>query len=128
VSDSAEAHKKHILELFRILSDEKIYLQTTKSKMFCKYVRYLGMVVGNNCLLEDPAKIRAIVDIPEPKNSQTEICGFLGMASFWRRFIAGFAGITQPLNDLLKKGVNVKTSWNNMKLTSPKNTVTQNFN
>jgi hypothetical protein len=68
------------------------------------------MVVGNNCLLEDPAKIRAIVDMPEPKNSQTKIRGFLGMASFWRRFIAGFAGITQPLNDLLKKGVNVKTS------------------
>ena len=119
VSDSAEAHKKHILELFRILSDEKIYLQPAKSKMFCKYVRYLGMVVGNNCLLEDPAKIRAIVDMPEPKNSQTEIRGFLGMASFWRRFIAGFAGITQPLNDLLKKGVNVKTSWNNMKRDCP---------
>ena len=119
VSDSAEAHKKHILELFRILSDEKIYLQPAKSKMFCKYVRYLGMVVGNNCLLEDPAKIRAIVDMPEPKNSQTEIRGFLGMASFWRRFIAGFAGITQPLNDLLKKGVNVKTSWNNMKPDCP---------
>jgi hypothetical protein len=57
---------------------EKIYLQPAKNKIFCKYVRYmyLGMVVGNNCLLEDPAKIRAIVDMPEPKNYQTEIRGF----------------------------------------------------
>jgi len=111
VSKSAEEHKKHILDLFQILSDERIYLQPTKSKIFCKYVRYLGMVVGNDCLLEDPAKIRAIVEMPAPRNSQTEVRGFLGMASFWRRFIADFAGVVQPMNALLKKGCNVKTTW-----------------
>jgi hypothetical protein len=61
------------------------------------------MVVGNDCLLEDPAKIRAIVEMPAPRNSQTKVRGFLGMASFWRRFIADFTGVVQPLNALLKK-------------------------
>ena len=107
----AEEHKRHILDLFRILSEERIYLQLAKSKLFCKYVRYLGMVCGNDMLLEDPAKIRSIVKMPAPKESQTQVRGFIGMASFWRKFIPDFAGIIYPLNSLLLKGVNVKTSW-----------------
>ena len=110
-SSSAEEHKKHILDLFRILSEERIYLQPAKSKLFCKYVRYLGMVCGNDMLLEDPLKIRSIVKMPAPKESQSEVRGFIGMASFWRKFIPDFAGIIHPLNSLLLKGVNVKTQW-----------------
>jgi hypothetical protein len=33
------------------------------------------------------------------------------MASFWRQFIADFAGVVHLLNALFKKGYNVKTSW-----------------
>ena len=90
-SSSAEEHKRHILDLFRILSEERIYLQPAKSKLFCKYVRYLGMVCGNDMLLEDPLKIRSIVKMPAPKESQSEVRGFIGMASFWRKFIPDFA-------------------------------------
>ena len=62
VSESAEKHKKDISDLFQILSYERIYLQPTKSNfVFGKYVRYLGMVVGNDCVLEDPAQHRAIL-------------------------------------------------------------------
>lgn len=111
VSDSEEEHKRHLLTLFRILSTERIFLQTTKSHVACKYVRYLGAIAGNNMLMEDPAKVRAIAKMPMPRNSQTEVRGFLGMTSFWRRWIDGYATKARPLNDLLKKGVDVKKSW-----------------
>ena len=111
VSDTAEEHKAHLQKLFQVLSDELIYLQIPKSHVFCKYVRYLGAIAGNDMLLEDPDKIRAIVNMPMPRNSQTEIRGFLGMTSFWRRWIDSYAQKARPLNDLLKKGVNVKKLW-----------------
>eukprot|EP01050_Picozoa_sp_SAG11_P005729 SAG11_NODE_414_length_9684_cov_7.947522_1_plen_2392_part_00 len=111
VSASKEEHITHLLKLATILSAENIYLNSAKSHVFCRYVRYLGAVAGNNVLLQDPAKVRSIVAMPHPKNSQREIRGFLGMASFWRRWIASYAKIVQPLNDLLKKGVDVKTEW-----------------
>eukprot|EP01050_Picozoa_sp_SAG11_P003237 SAG11_NODE_178_length_13331_cov_17.694906_7_plen_84_part_00 len=56
-------------------------------------------------------KVRTIIDMPLPNGSATQIRGFLGMAGFNRKFISDFAGITRPLNDLLKKGVNVAKSW-----------------
>ena len=39
--------------------------------MFTKYVRYLGRAVcGQDMLLMDPKKIRAIDDMPEPRKDQ----------------------------------------------------------
>ena len=111
VSQSEEEHQKHLLELLEVLSVERIFLQGPKSHVFCRYVRYLGAIAGNDMLLEDPNKIRAVVKMPMPNKSQTEIRGFLGMTSFWRRWIDSYAMKAQPLNDLSKKGVNVQASW-----------------
>ena len=41
----------------------------------------------------------------------TEVRSFLGTASYYRRFILGFANITAPLHDLTKLGVMFK--WTN---------------
>ena len=57
-------------------------------------------------------KARSVIDMSLPNESATQIRGFLGMAEFYRKFISDFAGITRPLNDLLKKGINIAKSWN----------------
>ena len=90
VSNSVEEHKEHLKKLFEILSEEKIYLNAGKSVLFAKYVRYLGCVCGQDHLLIDPEKVRAIIKMPEPKKDQTAVRGFLGMCSFWRRWIPGY--------------------------------------
>ena len=90
VSISVEEHKEHLKKLFEILSEEKIYLNAGKSVLFAKYVRYLGCVCGQDHLLIDPEKVRAIIKMPEPKKDQTAVRGFLGMCSFWRRWIPGY--------------------------------------
>eukprot|EP01050_Picozoa_sp_SAG11_P022469 SAG11_NODE_4258_length_1983_cov_9.871019_1_plen_343_part_10 len=56
-------------------------------------------------------KVRTILDMPLPNQNQTQIRGFVGMASFYRRFISDFSAITKPLTDLLKKGVDVAKEW-----------------
>eukprot|EP01052_Picozoa_sp_SAG31_P017925 SAG31_NODE_1249_length_9118_cov_23.165318_6_plen_761_part_00 len=94
-----------------ILSEECIPLNSGKSILFSKYVRYLGCVCGQDQLLMDPEKIRTILQMPEPRKDQTAVRGFLGMCSFWRRWISNYAQISKPLNDLLKKDVDVPSSW-----------------
>eukprot|EP01052_Picozoa_sp_SAG31_P010131 SAG31_NODE_546_length_14230_cov_18.112660_1_plen_426_part_10 len=42
---------------------------------------------------------------------QTAVRGFLGMCSFWRRWIPGYATVAAPLNELLKKDVDVPEAW-----------------
>ena len=55
-------------------------------------------------LAPDPKKVEAIGRYPTPKDL-TELRRFLGMASYYRRFISGFSDIATPLNRLTQKDV-----------------------
>nr|GEY22616.1 hypothetical protein [Tanacetum cinerariifolium] len=56
----------------------------------------------------DPAKIESIKDWESPK-SPTEICQFLGLAGYYRRFIEGFSKIAKPMTKLTQK--KIKFEW-----------------
>ena len=56
----------------------------------------------------DPEKLKVIEEWPVPKNIH-ELQSFIGMCSYYRRFIAKFAVIAGPLHDLTKK--KVKFQW-----------------
>ena len=47
-------------------------------------------------------KIRAILEWPSPKNI-TELRGFIGICTYYRKFVKGFSKLTSPLTDLTKK-------------------------
>ena len=65
---------------------------------------FLGHIVSGNGISPDPSKIEKIRDFPIPK-TLTELCGFLGLASYYRRFIQNFSTIAAPLHHLLRKDV-----------------------
>lgn len=70
---------------------------------FCRpQLKYLGYVVDKYGLRVDPEKVEAIMNVPTPKNS-TQVRAFVGMASWYRRFVPDFATIVSPLTDLTKK-------------------------
>jgi hypothetical protein len=48
-------------------------------------------------------KIRAIIEWPTPRNV-TELKSFLGLCTYYRKFVKGFSQLTTPLTDLTKKG------------------------
>ena len=52
----------------------------------------------------EPSKIEAIEKIAEPKNVK-ELQSFLGLASYYRRFVPNFSKIAEPSYCLTKKGV-----------------------
>ncbi|KZR98812.1 Uncharacterized protein APZ42_005598, partial [Daphnia magna] len=71
----------------------------------------LGHVVNQAGLHPDPEKQRAIKEFPRPLKI-SQLRGFLGLASYYRRFIKNFASIAQPLHALLKKShVWSQDSW-----------------
>ena len=51
----------------------------------------------------------AVHDFPVPRNVQ-DVCRFLGLSSYYRRFIPWFSIIAQPLHALTQKGV--EFLWN----------------
>ena len=52
----------------------------------------------------DARKLEAVAEWPIPRNV-TEVKRFLGLASYYRRFIANFAEIAKPLHKLTEKDV-----------------------
>ena len=52
----------------------------------------------------------AVKEYPIPQ-SVKEVRQFLGIASYYRRFIQGFAKIAQPLHSLTQKGARFAWTW-----------------
>ena len=111
MSDTAEEHKAHLRSVLRCLSTEKLYVAPNKMALFCRYVRYLGAICGNDVLCVDPLKVEAIDSMPVPKNAR-DVRTFLGACGFLRRWISNYSAKISPLNALLKKGVDVEAEWN----------------
>ena len=63
---------------------------------------YLGFVISANELKMDPSKVEAINNWPSPRNV-FEVRSFHGLASFYRKFIRNFNGISAAMMDTVKK-------------------------
>ncbi|XP_015955002.1 uncharacterized protein LOC107479376 [Arachis duranensis] len=65
-------------------------------------VKFLGHVVSKQGIAVDPSKVVAVLNWGRP-TSVAEIRSFLGLASYYRRFIKGFLHIALPLIRLTRK-------------------------
>jgi hypothetical protein len=65
-------------------------------------------VVCRQGLLDDPARIDTIVNLPTPK-SVCQLRATLGHTGYYRKFIKGYAQIIVPTENLLK---DTKFQWN----------------
>ncbi|XP_041462201.1 uncharacterized protein LOC121413446 [Lytechinus variegatus] len=83
-------------------------LRPDKCNFFKEKVTFLGHVISPTGVLPDPANIDKVRSWPTPKNV-TELRAFLGLCSYYRRFVKSFAHIAQPLYNLIQKGAHF--SW-----------------
>lgn len=83
-------------------------IKLSKCMFLQSRVSYLGFEISSEGIEPGEMKTKTIIEFPTPKNAH-EIRRFIGMASFFRRFIPKFAQIATPLHDLLKN--EVKFTW-----------------
>lgn len=108
VSADFRTHIDLLSQVAAHLSHAGLTINVEKSKFCLREVKYLGFIVGDGCIRVDPDKVAAIKNYPQPTTVK-QLRRFLGMAGWYRRFIANHAAISAPLTDLLQK--NKKFLW-----------------
>ena len=82
--------------VFMRLKEAKLKLAPKKCSLFREEVKFLGHIVSASGVATDPDKLYAVSTWPRPTNV-LEVRQFLGLCSYYRRFVAKFADIAQPL-------------------------------
>jgi Reverse transcriptase (RNA-dependent DNA polymerase). len=99
-----EEHAQHLRVVLLTLRDHQLYAKFEKCRFWLREVKFLGHVISETEIAVDPSKVSVVLNWGQP-TTPTEIRSFLGLASYYRRFIQGFSKIAGPLTHLTKKGV-----------------------
>ena len=77
-------------------------LHPDKCHFMQREVTFLGHRIGGRGVSTMSEKVEAVRDWPVPRAKQ-QVKSFLGLASYYRRFVRGFSSIASPLTSLLGK-------------------------
>jgi hypothetical protein len=98
-SRTLEEHEEHLRVVLQRLREQKLFAKLSKCCFFRREVEFLGHFVGRDGVRMVEGKVAAVDRWPTP-TTQKEVEQFLGLAGYYRRFIAGFSKIASPLSEL----------------------------
>jgi len=101
-----------LMEKFEVvlgrLRAANLKLNCGKCELFRRKVSFLGHIISGDGIEVQSEKSEAVRCWHKP-NNLTELRSFLGLASYYRRFICGFSVVASPLYNLMRK--NVQFHW-----------------
>ena len=99
-AETADQMLDRIQLVFNKLKEFSLKIKPKKSHFFQAEVDFLGHVLSKNGVSPNPEKIEKVRDWPTPTSSK-EVHSFIGLASYYCRFILNFVKWVGPLHALV---------------------------
>ena len=103
-SRSIEEHLEHLRAVLECIRGAGLKLKLSKCRLLREEVDYLGHMVTPDGLKPNCQLVEAVEEFPVPTTVR-QVRRFVGLVSYYRKFIASFARIAHPLYALTKKDV-----------------------
>ena len=97
----------HISTLKKVISRLREFgltVKPSKCKFGFKNINYFGFNIGEGEIRPQSVKIRDLLETEMPRNKKA-LRSFLGLVSFYRKFVPNLSELTSGLSDLLRKDV-----------------------
>ncbi|MES9880251.1 MAG: RNase H-like domain-containing protein [Sedimenticola sp.] len=101
-SANFDDHLTRLRLVFDKFREANLKMRARKCRFVRDRVTCLGHVVSAEGIATDTSKTSAVANWPQPRNV-SEVRQFLGLASYYRKFVRNFAEIAAPLHKLLLK-------------------------
>ena len=97
-SKTKEDHMRDLAEVLEILRANKLIAKRKKCFFFQTKLNFLGHVISSDGIFPNEDKIKAVRDWPTPTSTK-EAQSFLGLTTYYRRFIKNYAHISASIYD-----------------------------
>ncbi|GFR20343.1 retrovirus-related Pol polyprotein from transposon 17.6 [Trichonephila clavata] len=94
-----EEHLSNHRKVLEKLKQANLKLNPAKCNLFRREVSYLGHIISAEGVRTDPRKVAAVKEWSHPRNVH-ELRSFLGLCTYYRRFVKGFFLIARQLHRL----------------------------
>ena len=110
IGKTFEDHLENVARVLDQLQEAGLKLKPSKCNFILKQVQYLGHAISNLGISPDAKKVEAVKNFLKPTDLKS-LRSFLGLASYYRRFIPGFSANANPLFKLTRKNVDFFWSY-----------------
>ena len=88
IGKTLDEHNENLAKVFARIREAGLKLKPKKCRFAQREVEYLGHIISADGVRTDPRKLEAVEHFPPPTDVKT-LTSFVGLASYYRRFVPG---------------------------------------